>query len=123
MKKELFLERFKESPKEKRVIILTVVGLVIVLLTGFFAVPMAALILLILGLIVGLLNIAAKETEKFLIATIALIVLGVASIQTLSILGTTIGTALNTILASLIAFAGAAALIVAIKAIVEIGKV
>jgi len=76
----------------------------------------------LLGLIVGFLNITAKETEKFLIAAIALIVLGVASVQALSILGTTIGTALNTILASLIAFVGASTLVVAVKAVIEMGK-
>ena len=99
-----------------------IAGLVLVLLTGFIAVPMAALALFVLGIVVGFLNITAKETEKFLIATVALIVLGVAGIQSLSILGTTIGTALSTILASLIAFAGASALVVAVKAIIEMGK-
>ncbi|MFC1686744.1 hypothetical protein ACFL0E_00095 [Nanoarchaeota archaeon] len=99
-----------------------VVGLVLVLLTGFIAVPMAALALFVLGLVVGFLNITAKETEKFLIAAIALIVLGVAGIQSLSILGTTISVALSTILASLIAFAGASALVVAVKAVIEMSK-
>ena len=97
-------------------------GLVIVLLTGLFAVPMAALGLFMIGLVVGFLNITAKETEKFLIATIALVVLGVGSIQTLSVLGATISAALNTILASLIAFAGASTLVVSVKAIIEMGK-
>ena len=99
-----------------------IVGLVLVLLTGLIAVPMAALGLFVLGLIVGFLNIAAKETEKFLLATIALMLLGIGSIGTLTILGTTISTALNTILASLTAFAGASALVVAVKAVLEIGK-
>jgi len=99
-----------------------IAGLVLVLLTGIIAVPMAALVLFVLGVIVGFLNITAKETEKFLIATIALMVLGVAGIQSLSILGTVIGTALSTILASLIAFAGASALVVAVKAVIEMGR-
>jgi hypothetical protein len=34
---------------------------------------MAALVLFVLGLVVGFLNITTKETEKFLIAAIALI--------------------------------------------------
>lgn len=99
-----------------------IIGLVLVLLTGLIAVPMAALVLFVLGLIVGFLNIRAKETEKFLLATIALMLLGIGSIETLTILGTTISTALNTILASLTAFAGASALVVAVKAVLEIGK-
>ena len=97
-------------------------GLVLCLLTGFIAVPMVALVLFVLGLVVGFLNITAKETEKFLIAAVAIIVLGVASVQTLSILGTVVGDALNTVLASFIAFVGAAALVVAVKAIVELEK-
>ena len=97
-------------------------GLVIAVITGIFAVPMLALVLFVLGIIVGFLNITATETEKFLIAAISLIVLGVASIETLSILGATISAALSSILASLIAFVGASALVVAVKAIIEMGK-
>lgn len=99
-----------------------IAGLVIAVLTGFFAVPMVALVLFVLGLIAGFLNITAKETEKFLIAAVALIVLGVASIQVLAILGTNVGDALNMILANLIAFVGASALVVAVKAIIELNK-
>jgi hypothetical protein len=82
---------------------------------------MAALVLFVLGLVVGFLNITTKETEKFLIAAIALIVLGVASVQTLTILGTAVGDALNAIL-SLIAFVEASALVVAAKAVIEMER-
>ena len=98
------------------------IGLGVCLITGFFAVPMAALILLGLGLIVGFLKIGTKKAEQFLIATVVLLVLGVASIEALSILGTSISAAVNTILASFIAFVGASALVVAVKTIVEKGK-
>ncbi len=99
-----------------------IVGLVLVLLTGFVAVPMAAVALFVVGLIVGFLNVTAKETEKFLLSTITLIVLGAASIQVLSVLGTTISAALSTIFASLIAFVGASGLVVAIKTMIETTK-
>jgi hypothetical protein len=99
-----------------------IAGLVIVLLTGIIAIPMVALILFVLGLVVGFLNITAKETEKFLIATVALMVFGIAGIQSLSVLGATVSAAINTILASLIAFAGASALVVAVKAVIEMGR-
>jgi len=99
-----------------------IVGLVICLIAGIFAVPMIALILFVLGLIVGFLNVTTKETEKFLIATIALIMLGVGSIQAFAIMGTTIGVAANTILASFMAFVGAAGLVVAVKSIIGITK-
>ena len=98
------------------------IGLGICLITGFFPVPMAALVLFGLGLIVGFLKIGTKKTEHFLIATIVLLVLGVASIEALSILGTSISSAINTILASFIAFVGASALVVAVKIIIEKGK-
>ena len=99
-----------------------IAGLVVALLAGFFAIPMVALVLFVVGLLVGFLNISAKETEKFLLAAIALIVLGVGSVQTLSILGTTVSATLSAILANVIAFVGASALVVAVKAIVELGQ-
>lgn len=99
-----------------------IAGLVICLLAGIFAVPMIALVLFVLGLIVGFLNITTKETEKFLIATTALIVLGVGSLQALTVLGTTIGGAINTFLVSFIAFVGAAGLVVAVKTVIGITK-
>lgn len=99
-----------------------VAGLIIVLLTGLFAIPMVTVWLFGIGLIVGFLNIKVKEAEKFLVATIALTVLGVASIQALSILGANIGTAFDTIFASLIIFAGTSSLVVAIKTIIEVAE-
>jgi hypothetical protein len=99
-----------------------IVGLVICLFAGIFAVPMIALVLFVLGLIVGFLNITTKETEKFLVATIALLMLGVGSLQALSILGTTIGGALDTVLTSFVAFVGAAALVVAVKSVISMSK-
>jgi hypothetical protein len=99
-----------------------IAGMVVAVLAGLIAIPMVALGLFVLGLIVGFLNVTAKETEKFLIAAIALIVLGVASIQTLSVLGIVVSGVLNAILANFTAFVGASALVVAIKAIIEMGK-
>lgn len=96
-------------------------GLVIVLISGFLTVPMAAVVLFVLGLIVGFLNITSKEVEKFLLAAVALMVMGVASVGALSILGT-VATVLSAILSNLIAFVGAAALVVAIKTVIEMEK-
>ncbi|HLC47056.1 MAG TPA: hypothetical protein VJI75_04955 [Candidatus Nanoarchaeia archaeon] len=96
-----------------------IAGLVLCLLTGVIAVPMAAVLLFVLGLLVGFLNVTTKETEKFLIAAVALIVIGVANIQALSALGTAISTAVNTILLSFVSFVGASALVVSVKSIIE----
>ena len=99
-----------------------IVGLIIAILAGFFAIPQVALVLFILGIIVGFMNIGDKETDKYLIAIVALTVLGVASIQVLGVLGTAVGGFLNTILANFIAFVGASALVVSVKSIIELGK-
>src|SRR3989338_3595870 len=99
-----------------------IAGLVVALLAGFFAVPMVALVLFVVGLIVGFLNVTAKDTEKFLLATVTLLVLGVGSIQTLAVLGTAVSATLSTVLGSMIAFVGAAALVVAVKAVVELAQ-
>ena len=102
-----------------------IIGLVIAVIAAFIGTSISAstiaLILFILGLIVGFLNIADKQLTKFLIATIALLLLGIGSISALSIIGTVSGY-LNSILANVIAFVGAAALIVALKTIYETGK-
>jgi hypothetical protein len=99
-----------------------IAGMVVAVLAGLFVVPYTALVLFVLGLVVGFLNVTVKETEKFLIAAIALIVLGVASIQTLSVLGMVVSDIINAVLANFIAFVGASALVVAVKAVIEIGK-
>jgi hypothetical protein len=55
-----------------------IIGIIVSIVMGFIAAQntVAVIILLILGLIVGFLNITAKETTVFLVATIALIVVG-----------------------------------------------
>jgi hypothetical protein len=70
---------------------------------------------------VGFLNVTEKESTKFLLATIALLTGGIASMSALSIFGVSADYA-HTILANFVAFLSAAALVVAIKAIFETGK-
>ena len=102
-----------------------IIGLVIAVIAAFIGTSISAstiaLILFILGLIVGFLNIAEKQLTKFLIATIVLLLLGIGSISALSIIGTVSGY-LNLILANIIAFVSAAALVVALKSIYSTGK-
>jgi hypothetical protein len=102
-----------------------IVGLAVAVLTGllagFLVIPYTAVALLVLGLVVGFLNVTAKETDKFLISAIALIAVGVASIQAAAVLGVLVSGMLNTVLANFIAFVGAAALVVSVKALVEMG--
>jgi len=99
------------------------VGLVIALLASFLGgyATTIAVVLFVLGLVVGFLNISEKDSNKFLLATIAMLTGGIASISAVSMLG--IVTAyLNAFLGSFVAFVSAAALVVAIKAIFETGK-
>lgn len=102
------------------------IGLIIAIITAFIGNAVSAstimLVLFILGLIVGFLNIAEKRIERFLIATIALLVLGVGSISALSIIGTVSGYLTN-ILTNIISFVSAAALVVALKAVYTTAKV
>ena len=74
-------------------------------------------VLAILGLIVGFLNVAGRESFRFLLASIALIVAANA-IGGLPYVG---GYATN-IIANLIAFLSAAVLVVALKSLFELSK-
>jgi len=98
------------------------IGLVIAILAGLlqgvYTIPYAVLILVVLGLIVGFLNITTKNSEKFLIANIALMAVGtmtVIAIPSLDIY-------LAAMLSNFVAFVGAAAFVVSIKAILEAAK-
>ena len=90
-----------------------------------------ALLLVILGIIVGLLNVSEKETTAFLIASVALIIAGlganiVGSAGVFSALGVGIlaplATFLNSLFGHIAVFVAPAAAIVAVKAIVATAK-
>jgi TctA family transporter len=65
-----------------------IIGLVISIILGFVTFTYASLILVILGVIVGILNVSEKDASKYLIAVIAMVVIGIAGLQALSVLGT-----------------------------------
>jgi len=85
-----------------------VIGMLLALIAGFAAIPSLPVVLFVLGLIVGFLNVKEKESTPFLVAVIALLLIGVAGLQ----LG---GPVLSSILNNFIAFMAAAGLIVALK--------
>jgi len=91
-------------------------GLVLAILAGFTTVPYLAILLFVLGLIVGFLNIREKESTRFLVAVITLLVIGVASLE-FGKLNPVIAPILN----SFIAFVAAAGLVVAIKQVLATG--
>ena len=99
------------------------IGLAIAVIAGFATgyATTVALVLFILGLVVGLLNVAEKDSTKFLVATIALLAGVTASISAISMLGVVVSYA-NAIFGNFIAFVSAAALVVAIKVVFETSK-
>lgn len=88
-----------------------------------------ALLLVILGLVVGFLNITEKETNAFLVASIGLIVASLGA----SVTGQTgifsalnvipgLGTLVNAIVANIAIFVAPAAIVIAIKAVHNLAK-
>ncbi len=98
-----------------------IIGLILALIGGIVAPQNSAIVivLIILGLIIGFLNITAKETQLFLVATIALIVVGgvFSSLDFLSL-----GEKLDQILNYVATLMAPAAVVAAIKALWAVGK-
>lgn len=88
------------------------------LINNFLEANTTILILMILGIIVGFLNITAKETTEFLVA--ALVLMLSTSAQESLLLISEIGTYLNAIVGYIAVFVAPAAIIVAFKAIYEL---
>lgn len=74
--------------------------------------------LIILGLLVGFLNVTAKETTEFLVATIALMLVGSAGLDVIP----TAGRIISTMLLNILAIVVPAALIVSLKAIYSLAE-
>lgn len=89
------------------------IGLVISIIAGW--VDVAAMWLAILGVIVGLLNVTAKENNRFLLAALVLVTTGIA-------LGSIFGMLVERILGAYIAFTAAAAFIVALREVYSIQR-
>ena len=98
-----------------------IVGLVISLVAGVFlpANGLLVLILVVLGIVIGFLNITPKETQALLLAAIALIVVGNA-FGSLTLLN--IDKYIGGILFYVTVFVSPAAVIAAIKTLWAIGK-
>jgi len=96
------------------------IGLVVAVIAGFMVIPYSALILLVLGLVVGFLNIAAKETTQYLVAAIALMT-GAVALSTAVVPGQ-VGVVVDAVLGGFVSFVAAAALVVAVKAILELSS-
>jgi len=91
------------------------IGIVLAIIAGFvpqLQTPTITWVLVLLGLIVGFLNITAKEVQEFLIATIALVIAADAAADIIAL-----GLTMSMILSNIVTFVFPAALLVALKAI------
>lgn len=85
------------------------------------------LVLVVLGLAVGFVNIADKEIQQFLIAGIALVMVGIPSgnsllQSTLDKIVSPLGTVIATMLMNIALFAAPAVLVVSLKAFYALSK-
>ena len=95
-----------------------ILGLIISVIAGFGGqIPALMTILVILGLIVGFLNVTERESTAFLVGVIALLLIGLASLGTVGYIGWMVP-----ILTNVVAFVSAAGLVVAIKQVLFIAK-
>ena len=96
-----------------------IAGLVLAIVAGLFVVDVTwiAWVLAILGLVVGFLNVSTTDPQGFLLPAVAL-TLSVSAVRSLP----GVGFVLTNILANAVAFAGAAMIVVAIRALLETAK-
>ena len=97
-----------------------IIGVILAILAGFIDAVWPAVVLAILGLIVGFLNVSAKEVLHYLVAVIALLLIGTAGIGALTVLGGFVD-AVQIMVANFIVFVAASGLVVAIKTIAVLG--
>ena len=104
-----------------------VVGAVIALVVGVFASRLSGdtqgwliLLLVVLGLIVGLLNVTEKESTPFLVAAAALLLTGTAG-DTLAVIPA-LGSYLSGIVKAIAVFVTPAAIVVALKSIYSLAQ-
>ena len=92
---------------------------VIAVLAGLLQASTAwvTVLLVLLGLVVGFLNVSEKETAPFLIASIALVVAATATFSSIDTVIGGLGTIIDTILNNVATFVAPAAVLVALKAV------
>jgi hypothetical protein len=102
-----------------------ILGVVIAIISGLAWQAMGpdstlyiGVVLVVLGLIVGFLNINDKEITNFLIAVIALVAVGAANLQDIFI----IGSYLAHMVLNITAFVAPAALVVGLKAVYNLAS-
>lgn len=98
-----------------------IAGLILAVAAGFFSIPFVLTILAVLGLIVGFINVTQRKSQEYLIAVIALLIIGSATIQAFTALGSLYGI-YTSILTNVVAFVAASGIVVAIKEVLVVNK-
>ncbi|MBW2997412.1 hypothetical protein KY349_03680 [Candidatus Woesearchaeota archaeon] len=99
-----------------------IVGLIVAIIAGFWPLgTVMTTVLIVLGLIVGFLNVTGKETNSFLFAALVLVVMTSLGGQLLSNVQF-VGPMLQSIFTAMMLFIVPAALIVALKAIYALAE-
>ena len=100
------------------------VGIVLAIIYGVISPDNANVILalVILGIVVGFLNITRREMALLLLTAVALIVVGKASFSPLNDLVDELGTSLNGIVSYFAVFMAPAAVVTAVRAIWAVGR-
>ncbi|MBI2572957.1 hypothetical protein HYV86_03805 [Candidatus Woesearchaeota archaeon] len=104
-------------------------GIVVCILVGVFfrtKLPPEMLVstLVLLGLIVGLFNLTAKETTPFLVAAVALMLAGIVNLQLFTLFGLwpNLGNILRSVLSNIVVFVVPGAIIVGMKVIWKLAR-
>lgn len=98
-----------------------IIGVLLAIVAGIIPALQTATVgwaFIVLGLVIGFLNVTEKETTEFLIAAIALMTIGAAGLAALNYIGGYI----TAILANIVTIVAPAALVVAIKSVYAIGQ-
>lgn len=102
-----------------------IIGVILALIGGivasFVGAAVVTSILIVLGLIVGFLNITDKETSNYLLAAVSLVIVTALGGQVLGSVAI-VGNFLSSVLTAIMTFVVPAVIIVALKAIYNIAK-
>jgi hypothetical protein len=105
------------------IVIAIIAGLAGSMLAGML--PMIMAILVLLGIIIGFLNVTEKETHQFLVAAVAIVIvsfMGGNVFMALDATGFSLGTMIGSMLQNIMALVIPAVIIVALKQVIAIAK-
>lgn len=95
-----------------------IIGVLLVLFVHLVGIPYTALILVIVGLAIGLLNISRREISRLLMAGIGLVIVGSAGVELLP----AVGGYITNVLKNLVVLVAPIVLVASVKEIYEVAK-